>query len=96
LRAAESIRARLTREGLGVRIGVHVADVERRGDDIAGIAVHVAARVTALAGPGEILVTAPVPTAVLGTDHRFEPAGDHALKGVPGTWQVYRHAGRAR
>ena len=90
LRAAETIRTRLVSEGLTVRIGVHVGDVERRGNDLAGIAIHVAARVMALAGPGEVLVTASVPIAVAGTDHRFELVGDHQLKGVPGTWAVHR------
>ena len=75
---------------LRVRMGVHVGDVERRGDDVAGIAVHVAARVMALAGPGEVLVTASVPIAVTGTDHRFELVGEQVLRGVPGTWTVFR------
>ena len=90
LRAAEAIRARLRSDGLRVRIGVHVGDVECRGDDVAGVAVHIAARVMALAGPGEIAVTASVPIAVTGTDHRFELDGDHELKGVPGTWTIFR------
>jgi class 3 adenylate cyclase len=92
LRAADGIRAQLGGDELSVRIGVHVGDVERRGDDIAGIAVHVAARVMAFAGPGEVLVTASVPIAATGTDHRFETVGDHVLKGVPGTWTLFRAA----
>jgi class 3 adenylate cyclase len=91
LRAAVRIRDRLAPDGLAVRIGIHVGDVERRGHDLAGIAVHIAARAMAAAGPGEILVTAPVPPAVLGTAHAFEPAGEHSLKGVPGAWTLYRH-----
>ena len=68
LRAATAIHARLAPSDMRVRIGVHVGDVERRGADVAGIAVHIAARVMALAGPGEVLVTASVPIAVTGTD----------------------------
>jgi class 3 adenylate cyclase len=90
LRAAASIRARLANDGLQVRIGVHVGDVERRGQDVAGVAVHIAARLMALAGPGQIFVTASVPIAVAGTDHAFELVGDHALRDVPGSWTVFR------
>jgi class 3 adenylate cyclase len=91
LHAATRIRTRLARESLVVRIGVHVGDVEQRGDDLAGIAVHIAARVMALAGPGEILVSPASPPTVLGTDHQFEPAGEYTLKGVPGAWLLSRH-----
>jgi class 3 adenylate cyclase len=90
LRAATVIRAQLANEGLRVRIGLHVGDVERRGDDIGGVSVHIAARVMALAGPGEILTTAAIPMAVTGTDHRFDPIGDRDLKGVPGLWAVFQ------
>jgi class 3 adenylate cyclase len=90
LRAAASIRARLANDALQVRIGVHIGDVERRGQDVAGLAVHIAARVMALAGPGEILVTASVPIAVAGTDLEFELVGDRELAGVPGSWTVFR------
>ncbi len=90
LRAAASIHARLSASDVRVRIGVHVGDVERRGADVAGIAVHIAARVTAMAGPGEVFVTASVPIAVTGTAHRFELVGEHVLRGVPGTWTVFR------
>ncbi len=90
LHAARAIRSGLAEDGLEVRIGVHVGDVERRGTDVAGIAVHIAARVMATAQPGEILVTAGVPLAAFGTDGRLEPAGDHTLKGVAGTWALFR------
>jgi class 3 adenylate cyclase len=90
LRAAASIHARLAASGVRVRIGVHVGDVERRGTDVAGIAVHIAARVMAMAGPGEVLVTGSVPMAVTGTDHAFELVGEQVLRGVPGTWTIYR------
>ena len=91
LRAATTIHERLSRDDLQVRMGVHVGDVERRGTDVAGMSVHVAARVMALAGPGEVLVTASVPIAVAGTKHRFELVGEHDLRGVPGSWTILRN-----
>jgi class 3 adenylate cyclase len=90
LRAATSIHERLAATDVRVRIGVHVGDVERRGADVAGVAVHIAARLMALAGPGEVVVSASVPIAVTGTEHRFERLGEHDLRGVPGRWTVYR------
>jgi class 3 adenylate cyclase len=90
LTAATAIRASLHEEDLHVRIGVHVGDIERRGDDVAGLAVHIAARVMALARRDEILVTASVPVAVTGAPHHFEPFGEHTLKGVPGSWDLQR------
>ena len=88
--AAQRIRRGFAADELGVRAGIHVGDVERRGDDVAGIAVHIAARVMSLAGTGEVVVTGSVPIAAAGTDHAFEDAGDHTLKGVPGTWKLFR------
>jgi class 3 adenylate cyclase len=90
LRAAAAIHERLRVDGLSVRIGLHVGDIERRGNDVAGIAVHVAARVMSRADAGETLVTEPVAVAVRGTGHEFESAGDHELKGVPGRWMLAR------
>ena len=91
LRAAAAIRSRLAEQELIVRIGVHVGDLERRGDDVSGIGVHVAARVLSLAGPSEILVTASVPIAALGAEHGFVPRGRHALKGTPGEWDLFAY-----
>jgi class 3 adenylate cyclase len=93
LRAAVAIRTRLAEDDLDVRVGLHVGDVERRGDDLAGVAVHAAARVMALAGAGEILATTPMEMAATGGEHRFELAGDHALKGLRGVWTLYRYLG---
>ncbi len=90
LRAVKRIRAQLSTDDLDVRVGIHVGDVERRADDLAGIGVHIAARVMALASAGEVLATASVPIAATGTDHEFEAAGKHTLKGIPGTWELYR------
>jgi class 3 adenylate cyclase len=91
LRAAAAIRSRLHNENLEVRIGIHVGDVERRGDDLTGVGVHVAARVMALAGSGEILVSSTVPGAVMGTADRFEPKGRQVLRGVPGEWDLHSY-----
>jgi class 3 adenylate cyclase/pimeloyl-ACP methyl ester carboxylesterase len=88
--AAHRIRQGFAAEQLGVRVGIHVGDVERREDDVAGIAVHIAARVMSLAAAGDVLVTGSVPIAAAGSDHDFEAAGDHTLKGVPGVWTVFR------
>jgi class 3 adenylate cyclase/pimeloyl-ACP methyl ester carboxylesterase len=96
LRAAEHIRARLAGDALNTRIGIHVGDVERRADDVAGVGVHIAARVMALAGPGEILVTASVPIAATGAAHEFEVVGERELKGVSGTWTILRDVTQER
>jgi class 3 adenylate cyclase len=71
-----------------VRSGVHVGECERRGDDLAGIAVHIGARVCALAGPGEVLVTSTVRDLVAGSGITFVDRGRHQLKGIPGEWTV--------
>jgi class 3 adenylate cyclase len=75
--------------GIEVRAGIHAGEVEVRGADIAGMAVHIAARVAALAGPGEVLVSSTVREIVTGSRRAFDERGDHELKGVPGRWRVY-------
>jgi class 3 adenylate cyclase len=75
--------------GLAIRAGVHTGEVERRGDDVAGIAVHIGARVGALADAGEVLVSGTVPPLVVGSGLDFADRGDHELKGVPGTWRLF-------
>jgi len=89
LRAAEGVRSALTADGLEVRIGIHVGDVDRRGDDVSGLAVNIAARVMSVASTGQTLVTASVPVAVAGQDATFETVGEHQLKGVPGSWELF-------
>ena len=82
--------------GIEVRVGIHAGEVEVRGTsqkddskrDIAGMAVHIGARVAALAGPGEVLVSSTVRDIVTGSRHRFADRGEYALKGVPGHWQL--------
>ena len=75
--------------GIEVRVGVHAGEVEVRGADIAGMAVHIGARVAALAGPSEVLVSSTVRDIVTGSRHRFGDRGESALKGVPGQWRLY-------
>jgi class 3 adenylate cyclase len=93
IRAARSIADAVRRFGLEVRCGLHTGEVElRRGDagtDVAGVAVHVGARVAALAGPGEVLVSKTVKDLVLGSGLTFADRGEHELKGVPERWRVY-------
>jgi class 3 adenylate cyclase len=74
--------------GLELRAGVHTGEVEVDGDDVRGIAVHIAARVAALAGPGEVLVSQTVADLVAGSGLAFEERGEHELRGVPGRWRL--------
>ena len=75
--------------GIEIRAGVHAGEVEVRGVDIAGMAVHIAARVAALAGPSEVLVSSTVREIVTGSRRSFAEHGEHELKGVPGRWRIY-------
>jgi class 3 adenylate cyclase len=75
--------------GLRVRAGVHTGECEVMGEDIGGIAVHIAARVSALADPDEVLVSRTVKDLVAGSGIGFTDRGTHTLKGVPDTWQLY-------
>jgi class 3 adenylate cyclase len=74
--------------GIEVRAGVHVGECEVRGDDLAGIAVHIGARVCALAQPGEVYATSTVRDLVAGSGLDFAERGRHTLKGVPGEWTI--------
>jgi class 3 adenylate cyclase len=75
--------------GIEVRAGLHTGEVELLGDDVGGIGVHIAARVSALAGPGEVLVSRTVRDLVAGSGIEFSARGRHALKGVPDEWELY-------
>lgn len=82
------------RAGLPLRIGVHVGDVQERDGTVHGLAVHVAARVQAAAGSGQVVTTAATRDALVGADGlSWEPLGEHALKGVPGTWSLWQVTG---
>src|SRR5262249_54050034 len=90
VRCAETIRASVRDIGLEVRIGLHTGEYEIQGDDVGGIAVHIAARVMASAGAGEIRCSRTVRDLTAGSDLGFEDLGEHELKGVPETWRLYR------
>jgi class 3 adenylate cyclase len=89
VQAVEATERALEPVGLQVRGGVHCGEVELRGDDVGGIAVHTAARVASLAGPGEVLVSQTVRDLVAGSGLAFEDRGLHRLKGVPGDWRLF-------
>ena len=82
-------RAAVGTLGIELRAGLHTGECEVRGDDLAGLSVHIAARVGGLAAPGEILVSATVKDLVVGSGIQFTPRGEHELRGVPGNWKLY-------
>jgi class 3 adenylate cyclase/pimeloyl-ACP methyl ester carboxylesterase len=90
IRCAAGLVAELDRDGIGIRAGIHTGECELLGDDVAGMAVHIGARIAALAGGGEVLVSSTVKDLVAGSQIAFEPRGEHVLKGVPGEWRVFR------
>ena len=75
--------------GWNVRTGLHTGECEVMGDKLGGIAVHIGARVAGQATPGEVLVSSTVKDLVAGSGIGFQSRGAHALKGVPGQWQLY-------
>ena len=79
--------------GLQIRAGIHTGEVELRGDDVGGIAVHIAARIAAMANPGEVLASRTVKDLTVGSGLVFEDRGLHHLKGLPDEWQVYAVTG---
>jgi class 3 adenylate cyclase len=88
IRCAGAIRDEVGSLGVEVRAGVHTGECEVIGTDIGGMAVHICARVVALAAAGEVLVTGAVRDLVVGSGIEFADRGTHELKGVPGTWQL--------
>jgi class 3 adenylate cyclase len=76
--------------GLSIRAGCHTGEVELVGGDVQGVAVHIGARVAALAGPEEVWVSSNVKDLTIGSGLVFENAGEHELKGVPDRWHLYR------
>jgi class 3 adenylate cyclase len=89
LRCAAAIRDAVTSLALDIRVGLHTGEIELRGDDIGGIAVHTAQRIEAMAHPGEILASRTVVDLVAGSGLEFTDRGTHTLKGVPGEWQLH-------
>lgn len=89
IQCALEVRDALAALGLEIRAGLHTGEVELADDDLRGIAVHIAARIMALAGAGEVLVSGAVPPLVLGAGLHFEGRGSHTLKGVPDEWPVF-------
>ena len=93
IRCGREIGVRVRDLGLEIRAGVHTGEIELIGDDIGGIAVHIGARVAALAGPGEILVSRTVVDLVAGSGLVFEDRGEFELKGVPASWRLFAFKG---
>ncbi len=89
IRCAMAIRDAVQALGIEVRAGLHTGECEVRGDDIGGIAVHIGARVSALAGPNDVLVSSTLRDLVIGSGLEFDDRGAHALKGVPGEWRLF-------
>jgi len=89
IRCALALRDPLRAVGLEIRAGLHTGEVEILNDDIAGIGVHIAARVLSVCPPGEVWVSPAVPMLVAGAGFDFDDRGEQALKGVPGTWNLF-------
>jgi class 3 adenylate cyclase len=89
IRCASAMREAMAALGIQIRAGLHTGEIERRGDDIGGIAVHVAARLLDHAGAGDTIVSGAVPILVAGSGLEFEDRGEHELKGVTGSWRLF-------
>lgn len=89
VRCAASVLRAVRGLGIEARAGLHTGEVERRGDDVGGIAVHIGARVTSTAHASQVLVSRTVVDLVTGSGINFEDMGEHELKGVPGTWKLF-------
>ena len=90
VRCATAIGGAIRPLGIEIRAGCHTGEIELAGDAVRGIAVHIGARVAAVAGPSEVLVSSTVKDLVAGSGLVFEDAGEHELKGVPDRWHLYR------
>jgi class 3 adenylate cyclase len=93
IRCAVAIREGVRPLGLELRAGLHTGEIETIGEDVGGIAVHIAARVLDAARPGEILTSSTVRDLVVGSGLGFEDRGSHELRGVPGEWRLHAVAG---
>ena len=90
VRCAQAVAAAVGPLGIEIRAGLHTGEVAIEGDDVAGLGVVIGARVGALAGPSQVLVSQTVKDLVAGSGLTFEDAGEHELKGVPDRWRLYR------
>jgi class 3 adenylate cyclase len=90
VRCAQTVGGAIRDLGVEIRAGCHTGEVELAGDRVRGIAVHIGARVAAIAGPSEVIVSSTVKDLVAGSGLTFEDAGEHELKGVPDRWRLYR------
>jgi class 3 adenylate cyclase len=93
IRCAQELVRRMRDFGLSVRVGLHTGEIEIVGSDVAGLAVHLGARVCAAAGPDEILTSSTVHDLVIGSGLEFADRGRHELRGVPGDWRLYQVLG---
>jgi class 3 adenylate cyclase len=93
VRCAGAIVGATSALGVAVRCGLHTGECELMGDDVGGMAVHIAARVSALAAPGEVLASGTTYGTVVGAGLRFKDRGSHTLKGVPGPWPLFALSG---
>jgi class 3 adenylate cyclase len=90
INAALAIRDQVGRFGLAIRAGLHTGECELIGDDdIGGVTVHIGARISSLAGAGEVLISNTVRDLIVGSQLPLLDRGEHELKGVPGRWRVY-------
>ena len=89
IRCAQAILEATEKIGIRLRVGMHTGECEVRGDDLGGLAVHIAARVAGLAGSGDVLVSGTVKDLVVGSGIEFFECGEHELKGVPGHWKLF-------
>jgi class 3 adenylate cyclase len=89
VRCATALRDQLRGIGLQIRVGLHTGEVELRTGDVGGLAVHIAARVMAAARPGEVVTSRTVRDLIVGSDIAVEDRGEHALKGIDGSWQLF-------
>ena len=95
IRAASALAEALRPEGIHIRAGIHVGEIELLGEDVGGISVHIAARVMTEAGSGEVLVSRTVKDLVAGSGFAFEDRGVRELKGLPESWQLFAVAPEA-
>jgi pimeloyl-ACP methyl ester carboxylesterase/class 3 adenylate cyclase len=88
LDCAQALRGQLSAAGVSIRAGLHTGEIELRDNDVAGIGVHIASRISSLAGSGEVLASRVVKDLVAGSGHLFTGRGVHALRGVPDQWEI--------